>query len=129
MKLTPVLLFAVIAFTFFSCDQSSSTKPDNDFLAADIDTSVSPAQDFFDYANGGWVKKTPIPSDESGWGVGNLVQEDIYVRLKNINQKAVEENAAHGTVSQKVADFWQSGMDTVAIEKQGLSPLKEDLEL
>jgi putative endopeptidase len=129
MKLTPVLLFTIIAFTFFSCNQSSSTKSDNDFLAADIDTSVSPAQDFFNYANGGWVKKTSIPSDESGWGVGNLVQEDIYVRLKNINQKAVEENAAHGTVSQKVADFWQSGMDTVAIEKQGLSPLREDLEL
>ncbi|HSZ85060.1 MAG TPA: M13 family metallopeptidase, partial [Puia sp.] len=129
MKLAPVLLLIVIAVTFFSCNQSSSAKSDNDFLAADIDTTVSPSKDFFDYANGGWVKKTPIPSDESGWGVGNLVQEDIYERLKNINQKAVEENAAHGTVSQKVADFWQSGMDTVAIEKQGLSPLKEDLEL
>jgi putative endopeptidase len=129
MKLTPVLLFAAIAFTFFSCNESASTKPDNDFLAADIDTSVSPAQDFFAYANGGWIKKTPIPADESAWGVGNLVNEDIYDRLKKINQKAVEENAAHGTISQKVSDFWQSGMDTATIEKQGLSPLKENFAL
>src|ERR1700722_17863654 len=129
MKLTPVLLFTVVAFTFFSCNQSASTNSDNDFLAADIDTSVSPAQDFFAYANGVWVKKTPIPADESAWGVGNLVNEDIYDRLKKINQKAVEENAAHGTISQKVSDFWQSGMDTATIEKQGLSPLKKNFEL
>src|SRR5579862_4826855 len=129
MKLLPAFLGMVFALAFFSCNQPSSAKPDKDFLADDIDTSVSPAQDFFNYANGGWIKRTSIPPDESAWGVANLVQEDIYERLKKVNQKAIEDNAAHGTISQKVSDFWQSGMDTATIEKQGLSPLKENFAL
>jgi len=42
-----------------------------------IDTSVKPGDNFFLYANGQWIKNNPIPADESGWGIGNLVQEDI----------------------------------------------------
>jgi len=122
-------LALIVASIIFSCNQTTPPKPARDFLADNLDTATSPGQDFFQYANGGWINKTPIPPDESGWGVGNLVNEDIYARLRKINAKAVEENAAHGTVSQKVSDFWQSGMDTAAIEKQGLSALKENLDL
>ncbi len=92
-----------------------------------IDTSVKPGDNFFLYANGQWLKNNPIPADESGWGIGNLVQEDIYNRLKTVNEKAIEEKAAHGTISQKIADFWQSGMDTDAINKEKLQPLQEEL--
>ena len=49
-----------------------------DFLTANIDSSVSPRDNFFLFANGGWIKRTPIPDEESGWGLGNLVQEEIY---------------------------------------------------
>jgi putative endopeptidase len=48
----------------------AQTKPD--FLAANIDKTMSPATDFFLYANGGWIKRTPIPASESGWGIGNM---------------------------------------------------------
>ncbi len=104
----------------------NSTKPD--FLSANIDTAVSPADDFFRYANGQWIKKTPIPAAESGWGIGNLVQEEIYTRLQNLNTAAADEKAATGTTTQKIGDFWLSGMDTLSIEKQGLQPLQPDLQ-
>jgi len=99
-----------------------------DILANNIDSSVKPGDDFFMYANGTWIKNTPIPSSESGWGIGNLVQEENYNRLKKINEDAVAAKSADGTISQKIADFWQSGLDTVAINKVGLAPLKNNLD-
>ncbi len=117
-----------VLFTFTlaaSLNATAQTKPD--FLAANIDPATSPAADFFQYANGGWIKRTPIPPGESSWGVGNLVQEEIYSRILDINKKAAAEKAATGSTSQKIGDFWISGMDTVARNKAGLAPLKEEL--
>ena len=103
-------------------------KPAPDILASHLDTTVKPSADFFEYANGGWLKQNPIPASESDWGIGNIVQDTIYNRLKTINENAVNANAANGTVTQKIGDFWQTAMDTVALNKAGLSPLKPDLD-
>jgi len=118
----------LICFFIFSSCQSPEKKPAPDFLADNIDTTVNPARDFFDYANGGWIKKNPIPADQSGWGIGYLVQEDIYTRLRDINEKAAANQSAPGSISQKIGDFWYSGMDSAGIDKQGLTPLQPDLD-
>jgi putative endopeptidase len=102
------------------------TQPD--FLAANIDTSVSPAQDFALFANGGWIKKTPIPAAESHWGLGSLVQEEIYDRLKKINEDAENGKAEAGSTAQKIGDLWYSGMDSMGIDKNGLGPLRQELD-
>jgi len=118
------IITAVILFT--AC-QAPEKKETPDFLAENIDTTVNPATDFFAYANGGWLKKNPIPTDQSAWGVGYLVQLDTYNRLRLINEKAAAENSVPGSISQKIGDFWISGMDSAGIEKQGLQPLQPDL--
>ena len=124
-----IALSTLLVVSMMACNQPSPASSSSlDFLAANIDTTVSPAQDFFMYANGAWIKKTPIPEAEGGWGIGNLVQEEIYARLKKINTDAVQQNAAPGSTTQKIGDFWFSGMDTLTIEKQGLQPLKADLD-
>ncbi len=111
-----------------NADTNTETKPVNDILASHLDTTVSPGEDFFEYANGGWLKQNPIPASESGWGIGNLVQEELYTRLRKINEDAVSKNAADGTVTQKIADFWKSGIDSLALDKAGISPLQNDLD-
>jgi putative endopeptidase len=93
-----------------------STK--KDFLA---DNS---GEDFFQYANGAWFKRNPIPNDQSGWGIGNLVNEENLVRFKDINEKAAAANAAKGTADQKIGDFWKTGMDSTKAESLGLKPLQ-----
>ena len=120
-------MMTALAIYFSACKQSVPADTP-DFLAANIDTTVNPADDFFQYANGGWIKKTPIPAAESRWGIGNLVKEEIYTRLKNINDKAIAEKVGAGTSSQKIGDFWSSGMDSLSIDKQGLQPIQPDLD-
>lgn len=124
------LLFVVtctIFIQFIACKQTPETeKPD--FLAANIDSTVNPGDDFFMYANGGWIKKTPIPAAESGWSIGNLVQEEIYNRLRKINEDAMKSNASENATNQKIGDFWYSGMDTVSIDKEKLGPLTADFQ-
>ena len=125
MRSYPLLLACLLV-----CITACKTKTENgghDFLLNNVDTSVNPANDFFQFANGGWIKTNPIPATESGWGIGNLVQEDIYLRLRTINEKALKEGVSDGSISQKIGDFWQSGMDSLEAEKQGWKPLREIL--
>ncbi|TDH20029.1 M13 family peptidase [Segetibacter sp. 3557_3] len=121
-----IIIIATLVLTS-GCKSSSTEKTSPDFLAKNVDTTVNPADDFFDYALGNWLKNTPIPEAESSWGIANLVQEEIYTRLRKINEDASREKSASG-VQQKIGDFWYSGMDTLSIEQQGLKPLAVDLD-
>jgi len=96
---------------------------DKDPLVQNMDKSVDPGVDFFSYACGTWIKNNPIPPSERGWGIANLVQEEIYRQLLGICQDAAKANAVAGSSEQKVGDFWSVGMDSAAIEKQGVAPL------
>jgi putative endopeptidase len=121
------IVFLLACSLFFACKNATvSNKPD--LLTANIDSTVKPGDDFFEYANGGWIKRTPMPESESGWGIGNLVQDEIYNRLKKINEDAVKSKNEEGSITQKIGDFWQTAMDTAALDKAGLSPLKSDLD-
>ncbi|MBL7816973.1 MAG: M13 family metallopeptidase [Saprospiraceae bacterium] len=113
---------------FLACKTDKPTAPTKDVVAANVDTTVSPADDFFLFANGGWIKNNPIPASESYWGIGKLVQEDIYNKMKTVSENAAKANASKGTNEQKIGDFWATGMDTVAIEASGLSAIKPELD-
>ena len=98
----------------------------NDILAKNLDTTVRPGDDFFEYANGGWIKANPIPGDETGWGIAQMVNEELYERKKTINDEAVAATD-RTDIQQKIADFWSTGMDSASIEKAKTTPLNEVL--
>src|SRR5260221_8126996 len=93
-----------------------------DFLTANIDPTVNPGQDFFTYANGGWLKRNPIPNTESAWGIGNVVREQLYLNLRSINEQAAAVSATSGSDQQKIGDFWATAMDTAKAERLGIHP-------
>jgi putative endopeptidase len=111
------------AFVLAACNQPipNNTKPD--VLAKNMDTTLLPGEDIFQYANGGWIKNNPIPAEESQWGIGNLVIEENTKRLRTISENAAQENAANGSAAQKIGNFWQAAMDTLKIEAAGTTPL------
>lgn len=99
-----------------------------DILRADMDRSAKPGVDFFEYANGGWLKAHQIPASESSWGIGNLVVQDIREKLLAINTKSMGHRPVLGSDEQKVHDFWNTAMDEAKAEKVGLTPLKPELD-
>jgi putative endopeptidase len=99
-----------------------------DFLSTNMDTAVLPGEDFFDYANSGWLKRHPIPPSESRWGIGNVVREELYTRLRSINEQAAASANATGSELKKIGDFWTTAMDTNKAEQLGLTPLRAELQ-
>ncbi|MEI7736913.1 MAG: M13 family metallopeptidase N-terminal domain-containing protein, partial [Ferruginibacter sp.] len=124
------LFVAAIAIsTLYACNSTDKTaiaKPD--VLAVNIDSTVKPGDDFFDYANGGWIKKNPIPGEQSSWGIGNLVMEENLKRLREISEKAAASKGAAGSNDQKIGDFWTMAMDSAKIEADGLKPIQPLLD-
>jgi putative endopeptidase len=124
-KLLSAAVLSLIALS--TCPAAAQTHPKNDPVYQNLDKSVKPGTNFFLYANGTWLKNNPIPPAYSSWGIGNVVGEDIRERLKKINEDAVKANAAKGTSTQKIADFYYSGLDSITIEKLGVKALSEPL--
>jgi len=96
---------------------------------SNIDTTVKAGDDFYAYANGNWLKNNPIPAEYSRFGAFEALEEENYIQLQDIMKEAsADKNAKNGSINQKIRDFYNSGMDTLKIEKAGITPLKADLE-
>ena len=88
------------------------------FDSAGMDTSVAPGDDFFEYANGTWVKNNPIPADKARYGMFNTLDDLSRERTKNIiDEQAKDPNS-------RIGNAYASFMDEAAIEAKGLSPLQ-----
>ncbi|MBE7176748.1 MAG: M13 family metallopeptidase [Mucilaginibacter polytrichastri] len=107
--------------------QTSPSKPVKFIDPANMDASVKPGDDFYTYANGNWVKNNPVPAKETRWGSFNVLRDDNAERVRALLEKASKEKAAQGSVSQRVGDFYASGMDSATIEKVGYNPIKTDI--
>ncbi len=123
MKKTFLILFT-ISVGLVSCTNNQKIKTDP--LVEAIDTTIAADDDFFMFANGKWIKEHPIPDAYSNWGIGNLVQEQIWEQLKKTNENA--QKRANNTTEQKIGDFYTSAMDTNTIEKNGLKDLQPELD-
>ncbi len=96
-----------------------------DLLAANLDRTVDPGADFFQYANGGWMKRSPIPASEAAWTIGHLVNEELYAIKRRLNEQAAQANGAPGSDEQKLGDFWTAAMDEARCDALGAKPLAE----
>lgn len=96
------------------------------FDPANLDPTVPPSEDFYRYANGGWLRNNPVPPSETEWGPFNLMNERNESILRRILEQAAAAPGASGA-QKLVGDFFASGMDEAAIERAGLAPVAADL--
>ncbi|UKJ05901.1 M13 family metallopeptidase [Solitalea lacus] len=122
----PLLGLLTLAFaTSGAFAQSPSFK----FIdKSNMDTLVRPGDNFYQYANGGWLKNNPIPSTETRWGSFNQLIKKTNDNLKTLLAEAAVKNASYGSNSQLGGDFYASGMDSVEIENAGITPIAKQLE-
>ena len=102
----------------------SAQLPYKGFNPANIDPSVGPCQDFFDYAVGSWAKRATIPAEYDRYGVDQEIDAHTHQVLREILEAAASSKAAEGSETRKVGDFYASGMDEAGIERLGIAPLK-----
>jgi len=91
------------------------------------DASVRPGDDFFRYANGHWLDTTEIPSDQRSWGTFVILGEKSNRDQRVIIEEVALAGGAQGSIQQKIADTYNSYLNTDAINARGLAPLQEDL--
>ena len=103
--------------------QNENAKPVD---PANFDKSVKPSDDFFLYANGGWLKRTQIPPEYSRWGSFNILIEQNNDALHAIAEKAAKTNSSDPT-TKKVGDYYASGMDEKTIDAMKTKPLQDEL--
>ena len=112
------------------CSQMGSDTENNvGFDLSNIDSTVSPNDNFYQYAVGNWIKNNPIPDDQTRWGAFNLLIEETNDQVKTIIDDAVSKmEEGNSSLAGKVGVFYSSGMDTAKIEELGFTPIKEELE-
>ena len=143
-KLHLCLLAATLTIAALSCSKKTTGSATNNTTSnngittptgkmkfidvANFNLKVRPQDDFFEYANGTWLKNTPIPATEARWGSFNELYEFNQKALKAICEDVASKPSTPGSIQQKVGDFYAVGMDSAAIEKAGMAPLKPYLD-
>lgn len=107
----------------------SSTSGVAGIDVANMDKTANPGDDFFQYANGTWLKNTPIPNEYDKWGVLNIINDKNLTLLKDILEKASNDKTAPaGSNDRKIGDFYFAGMNTEQVEKDDLHPISDEIK-
>ena len=93
----------------------------------DMDRSVKPGDNFYWFANGGWLKTVAVPTGQPSYGTSTMLIEKTSERVRNLIQEAAAAKPARGSIAQKVGDYYASFMDEGAVEARGLTPLADEL--
>ena len=128
-RLAFIAAFALFALSPLAMNSQDAAKTETHGIAVDnMDPSVRPGDDFYDYANGNWIKRTEIPPDRSRIGVFTALDDLSNKRTVDLIEETVKANAPAGSNPRKIADLYTSFMDEATIEAKGLAPLRPHLE-
>ena len=130
-----LLIVAATCVALAACNKSATPNAtqaakgtESGIELAAIDKSVSPGDDFNKYANGAWEKTAEIPADKSNVSVFSIINDRAQERKAELIDGIVRSNPAAGSDDARIANFYKAYMDTGAIEKRGLTPIKPDLD-
>jgi putative endopeptidase len=134
LPILAALLLAACATTPKAAPTPEPPKPNaflgpHGFELTQVDRSVSPCNDFYRYATGGWQKANPLPATYARFGRFEEVADRNRERLREILESAAKtENAEPSSGTQKIGDFWAACVNESALEAQGAAPIQPDLD-
>ncbi len=93
-----------------------------------LDTSIDPTQDFYQYATGGWQKLNPLPDEYARFGSFDAVGLKSLEQVNTLIQDLSKEQHKHGSIEQKIGDIYNLAMDTARRNTEGMAPISASLD-
>lgn len=121
-QILPVLMFAAAP----ACGAMGQNK--SGLVLADLDKTVSPATDFYQFATGGWQKSHPLPAAYSRYGSFDMLQENVNKQINTILTDLSKKKYQAGTNERKLSDFYKMAMDSARRNQEGIAPVKPMLD-
>lgn len=121
-QILPVLMFASVP----ACGAMAQNK--SGLVLADLDKTVSPATDFYQFATGGWQKSHPLPAAYSRYGSFDMLQENVNKQINTILTDLSKKKYQAGTNERKLSDFYKMAMDSARRNQEGIAPVKPMLD-
>lgn len=107
-----------------SSNETPAFDPNN------MDLLIHPGDDFYQYVNGGWIEKNPVPSDKTQYNEFKIVEDKTDEQVRKLVELASNNTSAKvGSLDWKIGRFYSIGMDTDSINRQGIEPLQRELKL
>jgi putative endopeptidase len=123
------LFILSLSILLSSCNRSAkNTDQKKDALVSHIDTAVRPGDDFFQYANGKWFQENPIKASEQSSGIWQVIQDTVNSQILKICQTSAQSESEPNSNKQKIGDFYFSGMDSLNLNKLGISAIQKYLD-
>ena len=124
----PVMI-GLMSFSMNSCSSEGKEAKQQKLDVSNFDNNYTPGSDFFDYATGGWQKKNPLKPEFSRFGSFDLLRENNKEQLKTLIEEVASANNVQGSLAQKIADIYNAGLNTEAINERGMTDLKPILAM
>ena len=124
LSFSSVVLVCMVFTSAVAIQKKNSDSKAMFFDKTSIDERFKPGDDFFLYANGNWIKKTAIPPTEVSWGSFNMLRYENQQKLRKILQEVSATPNSKGSIHQQVGDLYAGGMDTLAMDKLGYTPIE-----
>ena len=122
------LPFIALALIATSCNSKKEATQESGIRLTNLDQTINPRNDFYQYACGGWMKANPLTDEYSSFGSFDQLAENNRTQIKGLIEELAKQQSQPGSITQKIGDLYNIAMDSAKLNADGVAPIKEYLD-